>query len=74
MWEMFRSAAVGFLTGKLFAHPANAYGMLAVGIAITTGLFLGGVKLGLSFPAAAAIAAFIGGLLQPRLFKNLKYR
>jgi hypothetical protein len=74
MWDMFKSAAVGFLTGNLFAHPKSAYGMLAVGIAITTVLFVGGVKLGLPSPAAAAIAAFVGGILQPRLFKNLKYR
>lgn len=73
MWDMFMSAAQGFLTGKLFARPAHAYGMLLVGIVITAGLFLAGWRVGLPLPAAAAIAAFLGGALQPRLFKNLKY-
>jgi hypothetical protein len=74
MWDMFKSAALGFLTGKLFASPRAAYGMLAIGIAITAGLFAGACKLGLPLPAAAVLAAFIGGAVQPRLFKNLKYR
>jgi hypothetical protein len=74
MWDMFKGAAGGFLTGKLFSNPATAYGMLLLGIAITAGLFVGGWKAGLPLPAAAGAAAFLGGGLQPRLFKNLKYR
>jgi len=74
MWEMAKTAIVGFLTGKLFAHPSKAYGLLALGIALTAVLFGVLARLGLPLVAAGAVAAFLGGVLQPRLFKNLKYR
>jgi hypothetical protein len=74
MWDMFKSAAVGFLTGKLFASPGSAYGLMLVAAAVTALLFLGAWKVGLPLPLAAAVAALLGGALQPRLFKNLKYR
>jgi hypothetical protein len=64
----------GFLTGKLFARPAHAYGLLALGVAITAAVLVAGVKLGLPLPASAAIAGLVGGATQPRLYKGLKYR
>jgi hypothetical protein len=74
MWDMFKGAAFGFLNGGLFANPRSAYARLGVGIVITTALFSASEKLGLPLPAAAASAAFVGGVLQPSLFKSLKYR
>ena len=74
MWDMFKEAAIGFTTGKLFAKPSMAYGMLAAGVGITAALFIAAFKLGLPLYAAVALAAFVGGAIQPRLFKNLKYR
>jgi NADH:ubiquinone oxidoreductase subunit H len=72
MWEIVKGASVGVLTGKLFSNPGATYGIFALGMAITAALFLGGWKLGLSVPVAAVLAAFVGGILQPRLSRNLK--
>jgi hypothetical protein len=74
MWDLFKDAVQGFLTGRLFANPRSAFRLLAAGIALTAVLLVLGQKFGLPLPAAAAIAAFFGGALRPRLFKNLKYR
>jgi hypothetical protein len=74
MFDMVKTAVIGFLTGKLFASPARAYGLMLACASFTAILFLGGWKLGLPLPAAAGVAALFGGALQPRLFKNLKYR
>jgi ABC-type uncharacterized transport system permease subunit len=72
MWEIVKGASVGVLTGRLFSNPGATYGMFALGIAITAVLFVGGWKLGLSIPVAAVLAAFVGGILQPSLSRNLK--
>jgi uncharacterized membrane protein YjjB (DUF3815 family) len=74
MWDMFKSTVQSFLAGRLFANPRSALRLLAAGIALTAVLLVLGQKFGLPLPAAAAFAAFLGGALQPRLFKNLKYR
>jgi hypothetical protein len=72
MWEMMKGGARGLLTGKMFSNPGLAYGMGAVGVGVTAGLCVGGWKVGLPLPVAAGLAAFVGGVLQPRLFKNIK--
>ena len=71
------ASARSFLTGKLFQSNGKAYGLLLLGISVTAGILVflvKGVKLGVPIYAAVAIAAFVGGALQPRLYKNLKYR
>jgi hypothetical protein len=72
MWDMIKVTLSGALAGKLFSNPGYTYGMMAAGIAFTGALCLLGFEIGLPLPGAAAIAAFLGGLLQPRLFKNIK--
>jgi hypothetical protein len=74
MWEMAKESMVMFLRGKLFADHKHAFGMMAVGTAITAALFLAASRAGVPVLASAPICAFLGGALQPRLFKNLKYR
>jgi len=74
MWEMGLSSIGLFLRGKLFASLPRAVGLAGVGLLATAALFVALVRLGLPMLAATPIAAFAGGVLQPRLYKNLKYR
>jgi hypothetical protein len=75
MLDMVRSSIVLFFRGKLFADPGKAYTQLAIGIVFTALVMLAATKLAtLPLWAAAAIAGFLGGVLQPYLFKNLRYR
>lgn len=64
----------GFLTGKLFANNGKAYGLLALGIGATAAAVVVAAKLGVPLYGTTAIAGFLGGMLQPRLYKTLKYR
>lgn len=74
MWEMAKSSIVLFFKGKLFAEPAKVYRQTAIGTAVTAALLVVLAKAGLPLVAAAAIAGLAGGLLQPYLFKDLRYR
>ena len=75
MLEMAMSSIGLFLRGKLFAEPAKAMMQLLTGVVVTLILFLAAAKLaGLSLTMAAIVAGFIGGALQPYLFKDLRYR
>ncbi|MGQ0671576.1 MAG: hypothetical protein ACT4N2_01670 [Hyphomicrobium sp.] len=74
MWEMTKSSIALFFAGKLFAEPGKAYAQLTKGIIATLILFLLGTGSGLPIHAAAALAGFLGGALQPYLFKDLRYR
>jgi hypothetical protein len=75
MLEMVRSSIALFFRGKLFAEPAQAYTQLAIGILFAALCFLLAVRVaGLPYWLAAAIAGFLGGALQPRLFRDLRYR
>ncbi len=74
MWSMVKSSFGQFLRGKLFAEPAKVYRQLAIGVGVTALLMLGAVVAGASLWIAALIAGFIGGALQPYLFKDLRYR
>lgn len=73
MFEMVKNSAVLFFQGKLFQKPEEVYRQLAIGIGITLGVFLFLVNL-TGMPLAAVIAGFVGGALQPYLFKDLKFR
>jgi hypothetical protein len=74
MWDLARSSIVLFFQGRLFADPAHVLRQLAIGVAIALALLLGLARLGLPVWVATATAAFVGGLIQPWLFRNLKYR
>ena len=75
MLDMALSSIGLFLRGKLFADPAKAITQVMIGIAATLLLFLIATKvLILPLWISAALAGFIGGALQPYLFKDLKYR
>lgn len=80
MFEMAKYSIVLFFRGKLFKDNAKAYKQI-IGCAIATAiiltilhLFLASSGLGDSaIWIASAIAGFSGGLMQPYLFKDLKY-
>jgi Flp pilus assembly protein TadB len=74
MWDLAKESMVMFLRGKLFADNKHAFSMMAAGMAVTAALFVVAVKLGVPLLVAAPASAFLGGCLQPRLYKNLKYR
>ena len=75
MLDMALSSIGLFLQGKLFAEPGKAMTQLVIGIVATALLFLAAIKVaGAPLWIAAACAGFIGGALQPYLFKNLRYR
>jgi hypothetical protein len=71
---MARSALILFFRGQLFAEPGKAYGLIAANVVFTALLCLGLVKSGLPLWSAVLLASFIGGGLQPLLFKNIRFR
>ncbi len=75
MIEMVKNSMVLFLRGKLFAEPGKAYMQLMLGVLLTVLLFVAALRFGgLPHWVAAAAAGFVGGALQPYLFRNLRYR
>jgi hypothetical protein len=74
MWDMTKQAMLRFVQGKLFQDYGMVLRQAALGAAITAALFCGALWAGLPLIAAAAGAGLIGGCLQPRLFRNLKYQ
>jgi uncharacterized membrane protein YoaK (UPF0700 family) len=73
MFEMFMDSATLFMKGKLFQDYKSVFTKMMIGVATTAGICVILAKLGLSILIAITIAAFIGGALQPYLFKDLKY-
>lgn len=74
MWDMAKSSITLFFQGKLFAEPAKVYRQMVIGALIAALIFVGLVFVGLPPVVAAAIAGFVGGIVQPILFKDLRYR
>lgn len=75
MIDMVRNSIGLFLRGRLFAEPGKAYAQLALGVMFTVLCFIAALRFGgLPHWAAAVIAGFLGGALQPYLFRNLRYR
>lgn len=72
MFEMVMSSAKLFFAGKLFQDPGKAMRQLAIGIGAGVVAVL---IVGQFAPAWAATAAggAVTGVLQPYLFKDLKY-
>jgi hypothetical protein len=73
MFEMFINAVSLFLKGRLFRDPSHVLKQSAIGIFATVILAIGLQNLGLSILVSVSLASFGGGLLQPWLFRNLKY-
>jgi hypothetical protein len=63
-----------FFQGRLFADPGKVYQQIALGALVTIIVLIGAAKFGAPLWAATSMAGFVGGALQPYLFKNLRYR
>lgn len=80
MFEMAKYSIILFFQGRLFKDNARAYRQI-MGCAIVTAIILAALYLLLNSSGygeraiwhASAIAGFLGGLMQPYLFKDLKY-
>ncbi len=74
MWEMAKHSILLFFQGKLFQDYGMVFQKLGMGILLTVVLFLVLALIGAPLWLAAAVAGFAGGLVQPYLFRDLKYR
>lgn len=73
MFDMFLQSVGLFLRGKLFQDPLHVARQSAIGAALTAALCIGLARLVGVLWIAVPVSALIGGLIQPFLFKNLKY-
>lgn len=73
MWGMTQHSIALFFRGKLFAEKAKVYRQLLIGVLVTAAVLVAAAKLGAPIWLAAPTAALIGGILQPYLFRNLRY-
>lgn len=73
MWEMAKSSIVLFVQGRLFKDIGSVMRQAIIGVIITVGVLVGLSFAGLPLWAACTIGGFIGGIVQPYLFKDLKY-
>jgi len=82
MFEMAKNSMILFARGKLFKDLGSVIGKALIGIILTALLFVAiayYLAAGMGWTddghlyVAAGVAAFIGGALQPYLFKDLKY-
>jgi len=73
MLEMFWHSITLFLRGKLFQNPLHVVRQAAIGVAVTALICVALVKVFGALLVAVLISALTGGVLQPFLFKNLKY-
>jgi hypothetical protein len=84
MWQIAQNSIVLFFRGKLFKDRSKALGWILVGVLFTAAALvvieLAVVRLqlplggGFGLVVAAALSGFLGGMLQPYLFRDLKYQ
>lgn len=73
MWDIFSNSLRLFLKGKLFRNPAAVFQQWLIGFSASLVALVVLVKAGLPPWAAIVIVSLAVGVLQPYLFKNLKY-
>ncbi len=73
MFDMFKSSVALFLQGRLFQDVRCVLCQLIIGVVITITVFIALHFFSNPLWLSIVIASFIGGLIQPFLFKNLKY-
>jgi Kef-type K+ transport system membrane component KefB len=74
MWSMAVTSIGLFFRGKLFANPSQVYRQIAIGVLAAAVVLFVLAMIGVPVWLAALIAGFGGGVLQPYLFKDLRYR
>jgi hypothetical protein len=73
MFGMFWATVKAFMKGKLFQNQTKATLLGLVGVGLTALLFALLSRF-MQLELAGAIAGLCGGVVQPFLFKNLKFR
>lgn len=73
MWGMVLNSLKLFLRGKLFREPKIVARQWLIGFSVAFVVFLVLAKIGLPLWLVVIVTAFGAGLLQPYLFKDLKY-
>jgi hypothetical protein len=73
MWTMFINSLKLFLRGKLFREPGRVARKWLIGVGVAAVLLVGLALAGAPLWLAMTVASVSSGLLQPYLFKNLKY-
>lgn len=74
MFDMFWNSILLFCKGKLFQDFNKVMRLAAMGTGLTAILMVALVQVGVTVWLAVSIASLLGGALQPRLFRDLKYR
>jgi membrane associated rhomboid family serine protease len=73
MWDLFANSLRLFFKGKLFREPRAMFRQWLIGFAAALVAVVLLAKLGVPLWGSVAAAALVAGVLQPYLFKNLKY-
>jgi hypothetical protein len=73
MWDMFANSLRLFAKGKLFREPGAVFRQWLIGFGASLAAVVVLVKLGAALWIAVIVVAVAAGVLQPYLFKNLKY-
>ena len=73
MWELFSSSLQLFFKGKLFREPGAVFRQWTIGFALTVIAIVGLVRMNAPLWLSVILVALGAGVLQPFLFKNLKY-
>lgn len=73
MWDMFTNSLKLFLKGKLFREPLSVLRQWLIGFVVALVVLVALAKLGVPLWLSVAVTALLTGVLQPFLFKNLKY-
>ena len=74
MFDILLNSIVLFWKGKLFQDLGSVIRQALIGIVVTAIICVAAVKLGATLWLGVVVASIIGGLIQPWLFKDLKYR
>jgi len=73
MWDMFSNSLRLFIKGKLFREPGAVFRQWLIGFAVSLVAVVALVKLSVPLWLSVGAVALAAGVLQPFLFKNLKY-
>jgi len=73
MWTMFSNSLQLFFKGKLFREPGAAFRQWLIGFVVALVALVVLAKIGVPLWLSVVVAALATGVLQPFLFKNLKY-
>ena len=74
MFDMFWNSVQLFFKGKLFQDFNKVMMLMATGAGLAAIGIVALAKVGVSLWLAVIIASLLAGAIQPRLFRDLKYR